>query len=77
MWNPHYWQNINAGPLEEFFESYELIVNNDTDSLICSSSPRISIINLAFSSPELEPLRVYEILEEYPSLSDYKLMLME
>ena len=31
MWNPHCRQNVNAGPLEELIESYELIVNNDTD----------------------------------------------
>ena len=31
MWNLHCWQNVNTGPLEELIESYELIVNNNTD----------------------------------------------
>ena len=56
IWNPHCQQNVNAGPLEEIIESYELIVNNDTDFPTCSSSPGISIIDLAFTSPELGPL---------------------
>ena len=47
IWNPHYRQNINVGPLEELIESYELIVNNDTDFPTRSSSLGISIIDLA------------------------------
>lgn len=31
MWNPHCQTRKNAGPLEELIESYELIVNNDSD----------------------------------------------
>ena len=77
MWNPHCRQNVNAGPLEELIESYELIVNNDTDFPTRPSSPGISIIDLALSSPGLGPLRVWEIPEEYPSLSDHELILME
>ena len=68
---------MNAGPLEELFESYELIVNNDTNFPTRLSSPGISIIDLALSSPGLGPLRVWEIPEEYLSLSDHKLILME
>ena len=77
MWNPHCRQKVNAGPLEELLESYELIVNNDTDFPTRPSSPGISIIDLALTSLELGPLRVWEILEEYPSLSDHEFILME
>ncbi len=77
MWNPHCRQRINAGPLEELIESYELIVNNDTDFPTCPSSPGISIIDLAITSSDLGPLRVWEIPEEYPSLSDHELILIE
>ncbi len=77
LWNPRYRQNVNAGPLEEFIESYELIVNNNTDFSTRPSSPGISIIDLALTSPDLDPLRVWEIPEEYPSLSNHELILIE
>ena len=77
MWNPRFRQNVNAGPLEELIESYELIVNNDTDFPIRPSSPRMSINDLTLTSPELGPFRIWEIPEEYPSLSDHELILME
>ena len=77
MWNPHCRQNVNAGPLEELLERDELIVNNDTDFPTRPSSSGISIIDLALTSPELGPLRVWEIPEEYPSLSDHEIILME
>ena len=77
MWNPHCRQSINAGPLEELIESYELIVNNDTEFPTRPSSPGISIIDLALTSPDLGPLQVWEIPEEYPSLSDHELILIE
>ena len=31
IWNPHCHQRQNAGPLEELIETYELLVNNNTD----------------------------------------------
>ena len=77
MGNPHYRENVNAGPLEELIESYELIVNNDTEFPTRPSSLGISIIDLALTSPDLGPLRVWEIPEEYPSLSDHEVILVE
>ncbi len=77
MWNPHCRQNVNAGPLEELIESYELIFNNDTEFPMRPSSLGISIINLALTSPDLGSLRMWEIPEEYPSLSDHELILVE
>ena len=77
IWNPRCRQRVNAGPLEELIEKYELIINNDTYLPTRPSSPGISIIDLALTSPELGPLRVWEFPEEYPSLSDHELIMME
>ena len=77
IWNPHCRQRVNARPLEELIDNYELIVNNNTDFLTRPLSPGISIIDLALTSPELGPLRVWEFPEEYPSLSDHELIMME
>lgn len=77
IWNPHCRQKQNAGPLEELIETYDLIVNNDTDFPTRPATRAISITDLALTSPELGFLWVWEILKEYPSLSDHKLILME
>lgn len=77
MWNPHCQTRENAGPLEELVESYELIVNIDRDyAARPASQGRISNIDLVLSSrtPESGPLFLWEILEEYPSLSDHELI---
>lgn len=47
------------------------------DFLTRLTSPGISIIDLALRSPDLGPLRVWEIPEEYSSLSDHELILSE
>lgn len=77
MWNPHCQTRKNAGPLEELIENYEVIVNNDPDYAARSASQGgTSTIDLALSSPELGPLCLWEIPEEYPSLSDHELILL-
>ncbi len=58
MWNLHCRQSIKAGLLEELIESYELIVNNDTEFPIRPSSLGISIIDLALTSPDLSSLYI-------------------
>ena len=75
MWNLHCRQK--QGPLEELIETYDLIVNNDTDFPTRPASRGVSIIDLALTSPDLGLLRVWEIPEEYPSLSDHELILLE
>ena len=77
MWNPHCHKRLNAERLEKLIETYELLINNDPNFATCLSSPGMSIIYLALTSPELGPLRVWEIPEEYPSLSDHELILVE
>ncbi len=44
---------------------------------LITMNKQISIIDLALTSPELGVLQVWEIPEEYPSLSDHELILME
>lgn len=52
-------------------------MNNDPDyATRPSSQGMISIIDLALSSAELGPLCIWEIPEEYPSLSDHELILL-
>ena len=77
MWNPHFRQKQNVGPLEEVIETYELLINNDTDFPTRPGSRGVSIIDLALTSPDLSLLRVWEIPEEYPSLSDHELIMLE
>ena len=58
MWNLYCQIRKMARPLEELIEYYELIDNNDSDYYTYPTSQRwgIFIIDLVFSSPELEPL---------------------
>ena len=53
IWNPHCSQRQNAGPLEELIETYELLVNNNTDFPTRPGSRGISIIDLALTNPDL------------------------
>lgn len=77
IWNPHYQRRKNSGLLEELIERYELIVNNDPKySTRPASQGGVSIIDLALSSPELGPLCLWQIPEEYPSLSGHELILL-
>ena len=76
MWNSHCYQKINASFLKELVESYKLILNNNTDFPIHPSGSKISIINLALTSFDLGPLRIWEILRKFPSVSDYELILL-
>lgn len=63
--------------MEELIETYELLVNNDTDFPTRPGSRGLSIIDLALTSPNLGLLRVWEIPEKYPSLSDHELIVLE
>ena len=77
IWNPHCHTRKNAGPLEGLTDSYESIVNNDPDHATRPlSQGSVSIIDLALTSPSLGPLCIWEIPEEYPSLSDHELILL-
>ena len=77
MWNFHCHQKQNASPLEDLIEIYKLIVNNDTNFLTRQSSRKFSIIDLALTNSKLGPLPVWEIPEEYLSLSNHEFILME
>ena len=75
-WNPDClrWQNV--GPLENLIVWYELIVNNHTDYSIRPQSQGILIIDLALTTTSFEPLTFWEILEEYLSVLDHKVILL-
>lgn len=70
--NPHCRPKQNVGPLKELIKRYELIVNNDIDFPICSSSQGLSIIDLALTNFELDLLQVWKILEERKKSSRYE-----
>ena len=76
-WNPYCVNRQNAGPLEEHIDKYELIVNNNTDFPTWPQSTGKSIIDLALTTTTLGPLTLWEILEEYPSMSDHELILLQ
>ena len=76
-WNSHCNRRQNEGPLEELIETYELIVNNSIDLPTWPASQGVSIIDLALTTVELGPLTLWEIPEEYPSLSDHELILLQ
>lgn len=68
-------QNINIGPLKKFIINYNLIVNNDTKFFIYPlSSLKISIINLVFTNLNLNFFWIWEILEKYIFLLNYKFL---
>ena len=54
-----------------------MIVNNNTDYPTRSRSQGISIIDLALTTTSLGPLTLWEIPEEYPSMLDHKLILLQ
>ncbi len=76
-WNPHCIRRQNSRPLEDLIDKYELIINNNTDYPTRPRSQGISIINLALSTASLGPLTLWEIPEEYPSVSDHELILLQ
>lgn len=76
-WNPRCTRLQNAGPLEELIDTFELIVNNNTDIPTRPASQGVSIIDLALTTGLLGPLTLWEIPEEYPSLSDHELILLQ
>ena len=54
-----------------------MIVNNNTDFPTRPRSPGISIIDLALTIASLGPLTLWEILEEYPSILDHELIVLQ
>ena len=52
MWNSHCHQKQNASPLEDLIDTYELIINNDTDFSTRPLSRRFLIIDFALTNSE-------------------------
>lgn len=53
IWNLHCHQKHNASLLEELIETYQLMVNHDTDFPTRPASCGMFIIDLALTSPDL------------------------
>lgn len=76
LWNPHCQRGKNANPLEELIENFDLLINNESGRPTRPASGGVSIIDLALSTVELGPLTLWEIPEDYPSLSDHELIVL-
>ena len=76
-WNLYCIRQQNAGPLEDLIDKFELIVNNNTHYPKHFQSQGISIIDLILTTASLGPLILWEIPEEYPSISDHELILLQ
>ena len=74
LWNPHCQKRINAKPLEELIEKFHLLINNESGQSTRLTSRGVSIIDLALSMVELGLLSLWEIPEDFPSLSDHELI---
>lgn len=64
------------GSLEDLIDRYELIVNNNTDYLTRLQSQKFLIIDLALTTANFGPLKVWRIPEKSPSVSDHELILL-
>lgn len=76
IWNSHCQIRKNSKPLEDLIEKFDFFINNEPGRTTRPASKGISIIDLAFSTTELGFLTLWEIPEEYPSLSDHELILL-
>ena len=74
--NPHCYQRQNASVLEEIIDHYGFLVNNESGHSTRPIGQAISVIDLALSTAALGPLTLWEIPEEYPTLSDHELILL-
>ncbi len=76
VWNLHCHRRQNAAILEEHIDKFSLLINNEPECAICPSSQTISVIDLALSTVDLDPLTLWEIPEECPVLSDHELIVL-
>ncbi len=74
LWNPHCYKEKNATILERFIEQYRLLINNKPRQTTRSSSWKFLVINSVLFTAELDYLTLWEILKEYPSLLNHKLL---
>lgn len=76
LWNPHCQRIINAKSLDELIEKFHLLINNESGRATRPASRGVSIIDLTLSTIELGPLSLWEIPQDYPSLSDHELIVL-
>ncbi len=77
IWNLRCQRKKNPKPLENLIEKFGLFINNESRRITRSTSQGVSIIDLALSIAELGLLTLWEIFEQYLSLSDHELILLQ
>ena len=78
IWNPLISTRIEAGPLEEIVEKYDLILNNEPGVITRPNARKNqSIIDLTFTSTAIGLLNSWTIEEEYSTPSDHELIVFE
>jgi ribonuclease HI len=76
LWDPN-GKGENAKDLEEIIEKFGLILNNDTRVFTREQGKSKSVIDLAFTTPQLGLLETWITLEESQIPSDHKAILLE
>jgi endonuclease/exonuclease/phosphatase family metal-dependent hydrolase len=77
LWNPQVRARTNAAPLEALIEDFNLYINNDSDTPTRpKSTPGISIIDLALTTPGLGPLSTWAIDQDHPTGSDHEVIVL-
>lgn len=71
IWNPNYWARRNIKLSKNLIKKFDLLINNDYGQATRPTSNTVSIINLGLSTMELDFLKLWEILKDFLSLSDY------
>lgn len=69
VWNPHCRRRKNAKALEDLIVKFDLLINNKSGWTTRPASTGVFIIDLSLSTIESGFLTLWEIPEEYPSLS--------
>jgi hypothetical protein len=78
LWNPLISTKIDAGPLEEIIEKYDLILNNEPGVITRPNARKNqSIIDLTFTSTAIGLLNSWTIEEEFSTPSDHELIVLE
>lgn len=78
IWNPLISTKIEAGPLEQIIENFDLILNNEPGVITRPNARKNkSIIDLTFTTTPIGLLDSWLIEEEYSTPSDHELIVFE
>lgn len=76
VWNFHCHRRQNANNYKDFIKKFRLLINNKPRRAIRPSNGEVSIIDFALLSSQSSLLTLWKIQKEYPSLSDYELIVL-